>query len=70
MTDKQKRFLKDDMIVLLDEGIASDYIEKIVDKILDDVAEDIDNCADKDYSVDDIRLAIGRILIEKLGIDY
>jgi len=70
MTDTEKMRLREHMIILLDGSISDDYIGRIIDNILDDVAEDIDTTADKNYNNDDVRLAIGRILIEKLGIDY
>ena len=42
----------------------------IVDNILDDVVEDIKASADEDYSDEDVKFAIGRVLINRLGIDY
>ena len=49
--------------------IGEDYLREIADGILDDVNEDVRCSADKDYNEDDIRLAIGRVLCDRLGIE-
>ena len=49
--------------------ISLDYLRKIVPEIADDVAEDIYVSADLDtWSDDDIRLAVGRVLCNRLGL--
>ena len=53
-----------------DRPVSDDYWGKIADKILDEVCEDIEATADKDeWNEDDVRLAVGRVLCEKLGIE-
>ncbi len=60
---------------LLRKAISSDYVGDITDDIFEDVVEDVfmasavDETHDcLDFNEDDVRLAIGRILIEHLGI--
>lgn len=49
--------------------IGEDYVREIAHEILDDVNEDIRCSADEDYNEDDIRLAVGRVLCDRLGIE-
>ncbi len=58
------------VLSLLKKSISDDYVVYIADNILDDVVEDIKTSADEDYSDEDVRFAIGRVLINRLGIDY
>ncbi len=56
---------------LLDKAVSEDYLEKIADAIYEDVKEDIMTASDyPHYSEDDIRMAIGRVLVRRLGIEY
>lgn len=56
---------------LLSKCISDDYVERILDKIIYDIFYDIIICADLDnFNEDDVRLAIGRTLCDKLGIEY
>lgn len=64
------------IILELLRGVAgSDYAGDITDSIFEDVAEDVfwasavDETHDcLDFNTDDVRLAIGRILTERLGV--
>lgn len=50
-------------------SISRDYSKFIADEIADDVARDIHECADhEDWNIDDVRLAVGRVLCKRLGI--
>ena len=50
--------------------IAKCYWEKIADVIIDDVVKDVNECADpQDWDEDDVRLAVGRVILERLGIE-
>ena len=50
-------------------SISRDYSKSIADAIADDVARDIYECADnEDWNIDDVRLAVGRVLCKRLGI--
>lgn len=48
--------------------ISSDYTNIITNFIIEDVKEDLRICADIDYNEDDIKLAVGRVLIDKMNI--
>lgn len=53
-----------------DRPVSDDYWGKVADKILEEVCEDIEETADKDnWNEDDVRLAVGRVLCTKLGIE-
>lgn len=55
---------------MLGKAISTDYLDTILDVIIDDVFEDVQTCADPvQWNEDDIKLAIGRVLCYKLGID-
>ena len=48
-------------------AIPRDYSKPIAEKIVDAVARDIHECADhEDWSIDDVSLAVGRVLCKKL----
>ena len=53
----------------LASGISTDYLDYIIDELISDVIEDVKTSADADYSDDDIRLAVGRVLFLKLGME-
>ena len=55
---------------LIKVAVTRDYAMYITEEIIDDVLRDVTECADADYSDDDVRYAIGRVLCEKLGIEY
>lgn len=50
--------------------ISDDYWPGISKSILDDVVADVQECADnEEWNEDDVRLAVGRVLCTRLGID-
>lgn len=54
-------------------AVHSDYLQQIVDAVIDDVAEDV-MCSssyetDGTWSAADERLALGRVLCRRLGIE-
>ena len=55
---------------LLNVAVSDDYVDYIANAILDDVEEDIRVSASEKYSDDDLRMAIGRVLVNKLNIEY
>lgn len=79
MTTKEKRELEILIRKLMQNSIGSDYINGILEHtfkrrtFLDDVIDDvIETSAWKEegyYSEDDIRLAIGRVMSERLKIE-
>ena len=64
--DQVRYFLKD---ILLTDAIPDDYRGHIVEEILPDVCADIDAAADKEFSDGDVRLALGRVLMSRIGIE-
>jgi hypothetical protein len=63
-------FIRTQTIDCLKECVADDYVKPIMENIIDDVIEDVLCCADIQFmNIVDIRLAIGRTLIKKLGIE-
>lgn len=70
MNKETEFFIREQTIDCLKECVADDYVKPIMENIIDDVIEDVLCCADKEFmNVVDIRLAIGRTLIKKLGIE-
>lgn len=53
---------------MLSKSIATEYAQYISEEISDEVRQDVETSADKDFNEDDLRLAIGRVLCEKLNI--
>lgn len=49
--------------------VSADYIESIEDILVDDALHDIRETADRNFNDDDIRLAVGRSLVSRLGIE-
>lgn len=49
--------------------IPYEYSRLIFDEIAEEVAEDVEASADPDFNDDDIRLAVGRVLVKRLGIE-
>ena len=49
--------------------IPREYLNPIVENVLTDVCEDVDACASADFNDDDVRLALGRVLLSRLGIE-
>ena len=60
---------KDEVINFLDENLKSivceDCIKDIIDELIDDVIEDLRVSADMNFNDDDIRLSVGRVLVDK-----
>lgn len=55
---------------LLNVAVSDDYVDYIANAILGDIEEDIRASASEEYSDDDLRMAIGRVLVNKLNIEY
>ena len=65
----EKDDLKDLLREMLGQAVADDYVRQLVDAIADEVREDLVAAADPVYSVGDVRLAIGRVLLDRLGVE-
>lgn len=54
----------------VDGPIGADYIRLIAEKVIDEVVEDMAETTDgQDWNADDLRLAFGRVLVKRLGIE-
>lgn len=62
--EKLRAMLRD----VLRRAVADDYVGQLVDAIADEVREDLVAAADPVYSVGDVRLAVGRVLLDRLGV--
>ena len=58
-----------DCLNILGKSINEDYVRYIFTAISGDLIEDVETSVDENYSIDDIRLAIGRVLCNRLGIE-
>lgn len=54
---------------ILRRAISDEYSTEILNSLYEDTLEDIRTSADKDYNEDDVKLALGRVLIDKLNIE-
>lgn len=60
-----------DMIVDENGAISNDYIRPIATFFILDIVEDLIECADhEDWNMDDVRLAFGRAICDKCGIEH
>lgn len=56
---------------LMRKAMPDDYSGRVASEIMSDVIQDVDECADSEYwNIDDVRLAIGRVLCARLGIEF
>ena len=62
--EKLRAVLRD----VLAQAVAEDYVGPLVDAIADEVREDLVAAADPVYSVGDVRLSVGRVLLGRLGV--
>lgn len=53
----------------LAEFAGQDYGGRILEVIKDDVVADVEECADEEWSDDDVRMAIGRAISKRLGAE-
>jgi hypothetical protein len=61
-----EQVVKEELTALLSQVVSDEYLGKIVSAMLPSVLEDLEENADEDedYSDDDIKLAIGRELMD------
>ena len=65
ITPKVRRCLVD----LLWLSCSSSYAAVLADELLTEVTQDVCECSDYNWSEDDVRLALGRVLIKRLGVE-
>ena len=51
-------------------AMSDDYVERVADAMLDKVVEDVEECADREWNYDDVRLAVGRVLCDSFGVEH
>lgn len=75
MHNPSEDFIRDiqaDTQTLLSDAASDEYARPIMEHIYRDVADDVLECSaykeEGEYNIDDVKLAIGRILMDKLGI--
>ncbi len=52
---------------VLDKMFVAEYAETVFDIIIENVIADVKECADEQFSDDDVRLAVNRVILKKLG---
>lgn len=66
--------LRADIRKILTLSISANYIKNILDAIEEDIIRDVIVCSSYEedglYNENDIHLAIGRVLMDKMGIVY
>lgn len=82
MNDKEKKFIENEIRIILSHAISNEYVNFILEHteeengntFAEDVIDDVMCSSAWDdegyYNDDDIRLSIGRVLIDRLRIDY
>ena len=59
--------IADIVLSVLDNMFVSEYVETVFDAIIENVIADVRVCADEEFSDDDVRLAVNRVIVKKLG---
>lgn len=57
------------LVDLLWQSCSSSYAAVLADELLTEVTQDVCECSDYNWNEDDVRLALGRVLIKRLGIE-
>lgn len=80
MSKEEKKVIETEIRMVMQNAVSSDYARYILEHkkkrrtFMDDVIDDVlCSSAWEDegyYNDDDIRLAIGRVMMDRLGIDY
>ena len=82
MNKEEKKIIENEIRMIMQKSVSSDYARYILEhedswteitimqEIIEDVMETSAWNEEGYYNEDDIRFAIGRVLIERLGIDY
>ena len=53
---------------ILTDSVSDCYSHYIIDDIIDDVVDDVEEAADGNWNEDDVRFAIGRVLMKRLNL--
>lgn len=70
MQKEYKKFVRGIVNIIL-SSIFTDESENqsVTDTIIDDVVQDIEECADEDFNDSDVRIAVARVLKNRLGVE-
>ena len=60
--------IADIALSVLDKMFVAEYAETVFDIIIENVIADVSECADEEFSDDDVRLAVNRVILKKLGV--
>lgn len=52
---------------MLCKSVSDDYVDIILNEIIDYVIENVERYSDENWNEDDVRLAIGEVLCNRLG---
>lgn len=70
MNTEDKKLIKTVVLAHVLEIMDTDQAQSVTDLIIDDVVKDVEECAaGENWNVSDVRLAIGRALIQRLSQD-
>lgn len=68
MNTEDKKLIKTVVLAHVLEIMDTDQAQSVTDLIIDDVVRDVEECADgENWNDSDVRLAIGRVLIQRLS---
>lgn len=76
MNDVERKQIEWLIAWIMEKAVSNDYAKYILnhDNFIEDVIADVMNTSawedDGYYNEDDVRLAIGRVLMDRFGIDY
>lgn len=64
--DITRQCIKNEIDVMFTD---SEYAQMIYDSCVDDIVTDIEESADEDYNSSDVRFAIQRVILQRMGFD-
>ena len=68
MNNANKKALRANLAASLRFAVDDCHVLEIVDSLVDDVASDIDGLPHENYSADDVKRAVGRVLCRRLDL--
>ena len=70
MQKEDKKYVRGIVNIIL-SSIFTDESENqsVTDTIIDDVVQDIEECADEHFNDSDVRIAVARVLKNRLGVE-
>ncbi len=69
MTESNKKALRANLAASLRFVVDDDTVLAMVYSILNEVADDLDDSVSGDYSSEDVKRSVGRVLSKRLGIE-